>query len=58
MKCPYGNERCLCADCTDNAKYDSCKKGYCIHCYECEDAQKSIHDIYFCTGHRRIESED
>ena len=54
MKCPYGNECCLCADCTDNAKYD----GYCIHCYECEDAQKAVHDVYFCTGHRRIESED
>jgi len=33
MKCPYGNERCLCADCTDNAKYDGCEKEYCIHCY-------------------------
>ena len=48
MKCPYGNERCLCANCTDNAKYDGCEKGYCIHCYECEDAQKAIHDVYFC----------
>lgn len=43
MKCPYGNERCLCANCTDNAKYDGCEKEYCIHCYECEDAQKAIH---------------
>lgn len=41
MKCPYRNECCLCANCTDNAKYDDCVSGYCINCYECEEAQKS-----------------
>ena len=57
MNCPFGNERCLCQSCTDNAKYDGCERGYCIYCYECEQAQETVHDVYFCTGHNKIESE-
>lgn len=49
--CPFGNERCLCADCTDNAAYDDCKRGYCLECLECIEAGKQVHDVYLCTGH-------
>ena len=48
--CPFGNERCLCADCTDNAAYDDCKRGYCLECLECIEAGKQVHDVYLCTG--------
>lgn len=54
MKCPYRNECCLCANCTDNAKYDDCVSGYCINCYECEEAQKVVYNIYICTGYNPI----
>ena len=49
--CPFGNERCLCADCTDNAAYDDCKRGYCLECLECIEAGKQVHDVHLCTGH-------
>lgn len=51
LKCPFGNTRCLCADCTSNARFKDCKKGYCIDCFECEDKGKAVHDVYLCTGH-------
>ena len=57
-KCPVGNKRCLCADCVQNAAYEDCEKGYCIHCFECEDARRQVHDVYLCTGHEaRPETE-
>lgn len=51
--CPFGNERCLCQDCADNAAYEGCNHGYCLHCFECEQAGKAVHDVYLCTGHNR-----
>lgn len=54
MKCPFSNERCLYQDCTDNVMYDGCVRGYCINCYECETANKAVHDVYLCTGHNPV----
>lgn len=51
--CPFGNARCLCQDCIKNANYPKCESGYCIECFECDDAGKAIHDVYLCTGHER-----
>lgn len=58
MKCKFGNNRCLCSNCTSNAMYDKCTSGYCIHCYECEDAHKAVHDVYLCTGHNPVLKKD
>jgi len=55
MKCKYGNDRCLCQNCKRNAAYENCQSGYCIDCFECEDAGKSVHDVYICTGHEQAE---
>ena len=55
MKCKYGNARCLCQNCIRNALYEHCTSGYCIDCIECEDAGKSVHDVYICTGNEQIE---
>ena len=52
-KCPYGNKRCLCQDCTDNSAWRGCKSGHCIDCFECERAGAQMHDVYLCTGHER-----
>ena len=57
MSCKYGNVRCLCQSCIDNAAYPECKKGYCIHCFECEEAGKSVHDVFLCTGYERWPEE-
>lgn len=54
-KCKYGNQRCLCQDCTSNAAYEGCKSGYCILCYECEDKGEAVHDVWLCTAHEQIE---
>ncbi len=51
--CLFGNERCLCKDCKSNAAYPSCAKGFCINCFECEQKNESVHDVYLCTGYER-----
>lgn len=57
--CPFGNTRCLCQDCTSNAYYEDCKKGYCIECLECIDNRMQKHDVYICTGHEsRVKKDD
>lgn len=48
--CPYGIETCLCCKCQMNAAYEKCSKGYCIECYECEEAEMAVHNVYFCSG--------
>ena len=48
--CPYGVETCLCCKCQMNSAYEKCSKGYCIECYECEDAETAVHNVYFCSG--------
>ena len=53
MKCEYGNARCLCADCVCNAAREGCDRGFCINCFECENKEKAVHDVYLCTGHER-----
>ena len=55
MVCEYGNQRCLCQDCKSNAKFDDCKSGFCINCFECEDAGKMVHDMFLCTGYKKRE---
>lgn len=52
--CPFRQTRprCLCHDCEDNAMYDSCTHGYCLHCLECIDRGEAVHDIYLCTGYK------
>ena len=57
MSCKFGNDRCLCQFCVDNAAYPECKKGYCIYCFECEEAGKSVHDVFLCTGYERWPEE-
>jgi len=58
MKCKYGITRCLCQSCKSNAAYENCICGYCINCFECEGAGEAIHDISFCTGHKKIEDDE
>lgn len=53
--CPFEDNRCLCKDCADNAAFEDCKHGYCINCFECEKAQKKVHDVYLCTGYSKRE---
>ena len=52
-QCPFGNGRCLCQTCKDNAIYDDCESGYCITCIECDERKKQCHDIYVCTGYQQ-----
>lgn len=49
--CLFGDTRCLCKDCTRNAAYKDCKRGYCIDCFECEEAGEQVHDIFLCTAY-------
>ena len=56
--CHFGNSRCLCQSCQDNAAYDDCEKGYCILCFDCMDHNEQRHDVYICTGYdRRAEDQ-
>ena len=58
MKCKCGNDRCLCQSCKRNAAYEDCTSGYCIDCFECEDAGKAVHDVYICTGYENAEEDE
>lgn len=55
MACEYGIKTCLCHDCARNAAWDGCQNGYCIDCFECEKAGKSVHNVYLCTGYEERE---
>ena len=48
--CPYGVETCLCCKCQMNAAYEECRKGYCNECFDCEDAEMAVHNVYLCSG--------
>ena len=51
MKCPFGNNRCLCQTCTDS--WLNCGESRCLECLECDDKKQAVHDVYLCTGHKR-----
>ena len=53
-KCVYNNTTCKCANCACNAAHEGCNHGYCINCFECEKEQKSVHNVYLCTGYEPI----
>jgi len=55
--CPYNVETCKCADCTKNAAFDGCTSGYCIECFECEDAGQAVHNVFMCTGYKSRSEE-
>ena len=50
MECKYGVKTCKCCQCTRNAAFDDCNKGYCINCYECAIGNEPCHNVYLCTG--------
>jgi polyferredoxin len=56
MECPVGNKRCKCANCTENANIN--KNVYCIGCFECIDANAQKHDVYLCTGYKRMDGKN
>lgn len=51
--CLFGETRCLCKDCESNAALEGCKSGFCIDCFECEQAGEKVHDVFLCTGYRK-----
>ena len=51
--CLFGETRCLCKDCRKNAAFPDCKRGYCIDCFECDQAGKQVHDVFICTGYEK-----
>lgn len=57
MNCKYGNARCLCQNCKQNAAYERCTQGYCIDCFECEKAGAAVHDVWMCSGREPIQEE-
>lgn len=57
-KCPFGDVRCLCRTCIRNAAYEHCEDGYCINCFECEQAGEQVHDIWCCTGCENLVLEE
>ena len=57
MNCKYGNARCLCQNCKQNAAYERCTQGYCIDCFECEEAGAAVHDVWMCSGREPIQEE-
>lgn len=56
MKCPFGNERCLCQTCQKSML--NTETPHCIDCYECDKEKEQRHDIYLCTGHKKVEEND
>ena len=49
MKCPYGNERCLCQLCNNSWINDG---NFCIDsCEDCEKKGEAVHSIEMCTGY-------
>ena len=52
MKCPYGNNRCMCQTC--EASWLNCGESRCIDCIECDINKKAVHDIYVCTGYKKV----
>lgn len=57
-KCPYEVKTCKCQTCRKSASWPGCKSGYCIDCFECEEAGEAIHNIYVCTGYEPREDGD
>ena len=58
MNCKYGNARCLCQNCKRNAAYEHCTHGYCIDCFECEEAGAAVHDVWMCSGRELIQEAE
>lgn len=53
-ECPYGVITCKCVNCACNAASEGCNHGYCITCFECEDKQEAVHNVYLCTGFEEV----
>ena len=56
MKCPYGNERCLCQTCENNPVENE-KSGCFPYCKDCEWKEKQIHDLWLCSKYKPKEGE-
>ena len=55
--CPFDKRTCLCQDCTRNAIYDNTTRGYCIECYDCEEAKEAVHNVFICAEYEKREKQ-
>lgn len=53
--CRFDVKTCKCANCERNAAIEGCDHGFCINCYECEQRQEAVHNVYMCTSYEEKE---
>jgi len=46
-ECPFGVETCLCISCRNNRALPG-SVGYCVECYQCALAGRSVHNVVDC----------
>lgn len=53
--CPYSVNTCLCQSCAKSMIFSDGKCG--VDCFECLHNEKSMHNIYLCTGYERRDAD-